>query len=202
MSLERSDNTISFSYTINNNNTNNDENNNNNNHDDDDNNLIEELCKAIELAERSKAAAVERFEAEKEKKRINKKIKDYLISNYDPEDIIKKCMQIGVSDTGNIDKYNLIDINNCITKNELIIIMYKTGDVYKMKITPTLTFQCIVDYILEETNEFIGNTEEDEQYSLILDERSICDLYPTTEQFLNTQIESNIPPIAKEKLNK
>ena len=115
------------------------------------------------------------------------KIKTFLENRYEPDDIIKRCMQIGVSSSENLDKCNIIDINKCVTRNEVVIIMYKTGDVYTMDITPNLTFQDIVDYILAETAEFMN--ENDKQYMLMLDEKSLCSLYPTTEQFLQTPIE-------------
>lgn len=135
---------------------------------------------------------IEQLRAE-QKEKMNK-IKSYLMNRYNPDDIIRQCMQIGVSNTNKSDKnkYNLIDINKCITRNEVVIISYKNGNVYTMEITPTITFQCIVDYILNETDEFIDDT--DKQYVFMLDEKSVCDAYPTTEKFLQTSIEHNNKP--------
>ena len=137
---------------------------------------------------------IEQLRAE-QKAKMNK-IKSYLMNRYEPDDIMRQCMQIGVSNTNthNSDKnkYSLIDINKCITRNEVVIISYKTGNVYTMEITPTITFQCIVDHILNETDEFID--DNDKQYVFMLDEKSVCDAYPTTEKFLQTSIEHNNKP--------
>jgi hypothetical protein len=136
---------------------------------------------------------IEQLRAE-QKEKMNK-IKSYLMDRYEPDDIIKQCMQIGVSNNTNKsekNKYSLIDINKCVTRNEVVIISYKTGNVYTMEITPTITFQCIVDYILNETDEFID--DNDKQYVFMLDEKSLCDAYPTTEKFLQTSIEHNNKP--------
>ena len=134
---------------------------------------------------------IEQLRAE-QKAKMNK-IKSYLMNRYQPDDIIRQCMQIGVSNTNtnNSDKnkFSLIDINKCISRNEVVIISYKTGNVYTMDITPTITFQCIVDYILNETDEFID--DDDKQYVFRLDEKSVCEAYPTTEKFLQTSIEHN-----------
>jgi hypothetical protein len=136
---------------------------------------------------------IEKLRAE-QKEKMNK-IKSYLMNRYQPDDIIRQCMQIGVSNTNTSDKSkhnHLIDINKCITRNEVVIISYKTGNVYTMEITPTITFQCIVDHILNETDEFID--DDDKQYVFRLDEKSVCDAYPTTEKFLQTSIEHNNKP--------
>jgi len=133
---------------------------------------------------------IEKLRAE-QKAKMNK-IKSYLMNRYEPDDIIRQCMQIGVSNTNTTDKSkhnHLIDINKCISRNEVVIISYKTGNVYTMEIKPTITFQCIVDYILNETDEFID--DDDKQYMFRLDEKSVCEAYPTTEKFLQTSIEHN-----------
>ncbi len=107
------------------------------------------------------------------------KIQDYLIKNYDSNDIIKSVLQINVSTW----KPNLIiEINKCINKKEVIIIIYKTGNVYTMSLTPQLTLQNITEFMIYETSCFIN---EPNKYKFILDNRWFCELYNSTFEILH-----------------